>query len=249
MAEPLHSEEIIWLAEGIPAIRGRVGSREGLLLIDTAAAVDLIDASVAQNLASTSFGVLTGSRMTGEQLQVPLRRVAGFGAGARVEKDAVAGIFDIASHLAPSRTPVIGAVSLSFFEKHPVTLDFPRNLVSFESPVSLKKRASEPAASLVLRRFSPAGVDGFVRITIDGGEPRLFEIDTASTAVLTRPSPGVEECERNVGFADLPSVRARVPVYVRSIVHEGVLGIPFLRRFSLTFDIAGRKLWMRPAAA
>jgi hypothetical protein len=247
----------------LPATVG--GSISAHVIFDTGAGLDVLAPSLIEKVHGRAAGQFTGFRMTGERLDIPLFIVPELSIGPVKKKNALVGSWDVLDKL-----HLDGIVSLNDFRQQPVTFDFVKRVVIFETAESLTQRhATEISA--------PAKFDDQRGITLDlfaefriGDQPGLCEIDTGSptATVSTRYMPllglekdgkDVRKIERRtiaganqirydtklpqIALAAAPQISLAHPaVGFSDIIYDCVIGLDFWAGKTLTIDIAGRQI-------
>ena len=121
----------------LPATVG--GSVPMHVIFDTGAGLDVLAPSLIEKVHGKPAGQFTGFRMTGERLDIPLFIVPELSVGPVRKENALVGSWDVLDKL-----HLDGIISLNDFRQQPVTFDFVKKVVIFETPESLtQRRATE----------------------------------------------------------------------------------------------------------
>src|SRR5580704_10510347 len=128
-------------SDGMVILPATVGAVSVQLIFDTGAGLDILAPSVIEKAHGQPAGQFTGFRMTGERLDIPLFVVPELSLGPLEKKNALVGSWDVLDKL-----HLDGIVSLNDFRQQPVTFDFVRKVVIFETSKTLaQRRAAEPS--------------------------------------------------------------------------------------------------------
>ena len=127
-------------SEGMVILPATVGGNISVpLIFDTGSGLDVLAPSLIEKVHGTPAGQFTGFRMTGERLDIPLFIVPELSVGPIRKENALVGSWDVLDKM-----HLDGIVSLNDFRQQPVTFDFVRKVVIFETPESLaQRRATE----------------------------------------------------------------------------------------------------------
>ena len=238
----------------------KVAGQQGRFLLDTGGGVTVLDKAFAKRIGCAPWGQISGFRLTGERLDMPRcenLRIAL--ADGRTLAPITAGVFDLAAVLAKGDEPVDGALALDALDGQVFTLDLRAGTLTFETQQSLAARVAD-AVEVPIRvsRYgsSARGVGVYARSKTDKGDLWL-ELDSGGDAPVLLPTamaaeagadPAVEKAQPyqltlNGKVRDL-TLKTRA--LVRDMVRDGVVGIPALVHWQLTFDLATDRLWIAP---
>jgi predicted aspartyl protease len=148
-------------------------------ILDTGAGVSVLSKSIVEKLGGKRAGQITGFRETGERLDIQLYTIPELQVGPVVSKPAL-----VAGSDRLDKMHLDGIISLGFFRKQPITLDFKRNQLIFETPASLAERRRSGAAVPV--RFDDhrgIGLDLFAPFLV-ANHPAECVVDTGSGGIL-----------------------------------------------------------------
>jgi hypothetical protein len=226
--------------------------------LDTGGGVTLISPAVVAAAGCTPWGRTTGFQMMGQRLDGP-------------HCDGVS--IDIAGHrftppitavlapelVEPNDRALAGSLALDAFEGRAVTIDFGAGRFIVESPASLaaRVRAMTPLPIRLVRELGGRSLAPVVAVPTEHG-PLWFELDSGNGGtVLVRRSNaaylGLDSTAAGPGageFALLPSVRVKTDrLFTPDMIIDGNLGMPFLRNWVVTLDLAASRAWIAPTAA
>lgn len=241
------------------AIRLTVNGQEGLFTIDTAGGVSLISPAFAKRIGCTPWGAHTGFRLTGERLDMPRCENVAFAlpSGERLTPIA-AGVVDLQPLLFAGAPPVDGSIALDAFEGRAFTLDLrngtlemlrPGSLeaataAAHEVPMRLVRQAGGHALGVMVPVETPKGL-AWMSLDSGGGPPVLVRDRIAAELGLDAADTKPQPYTLRVKGAEAAPVDTRA--IVRDMILDGVIGMPVLVRWRLTFDLARNWLWIAPA--
>ena len=259
-------------SDGMVILPATVGGNISVhLIFDTGSGLDVLAPSVIEKVHGTPAGQFTGFRMTGERLDIPLFVIPELSVGPVKKKDAVVGSWDVLDKL-----HLDGIVSLNDFRQQPVTFDFVKKAVIFETPESLaQRRATETSAPVKFDDQRGIALDIFAQFLIDG-QPGQCDIDTGSpmATVSTRymerlgiekDGKDVRKVERRtvagatqirydttlsqISLAAAPQISlARPRVGFSDIIYDCVIGLDFWADKAFTINIPGRQIFILGSA-
>ena len=256
----------ITLAEGLVYIPATLDDSLSLsVILDTGAGLDVLATSQVRRVGGRPAGVVTGHRMTGERLDIPLWVVPNLQVGPLASTDAVVGSWGALDSFG-----LDGIISLMGFRKQPFTIDFTAGTVTLESPRSLARRRAEGQVSpLLLDDLRGRALDVFAAFSFAGHSGEcLLDTGTQATRANTRylAALGIDSSDASVtkrsfravtgavedqyvasvprvALASAPEVAATdTRVTFSDIIYDCVIGTSFWQGRALTIDIAGREL-------
>ena len=253
-------------SDGMVILPAAVGGNISVhLIFDTGSGLDVLAPSLIEKVHGTPAGQFTGFRMTGERLDIPLFIVPELSVGPVRKENALVGSWDVLDKL-----HLDGIVSLNDFRQQPVTFDFVKKAVIFETPESLaQRRATETSVPVKFDDQRGIALDIFAQFLIDG-QPGQCDIDTGSpiATVSTRymerlgiekDGKDVRKIERRtvagatqirydtnlpqVALAAAPQISLVHPrVGFSDIIYDCVIGLDFWSDRTLTIDIPERRI-------
>lgn len=242
-------------------IEVEVGGQRGTFLVDTGGGVTVVGQDFAKKIGCTPWGRISGFRLTGERLDLPRCENVRVGLpDGRTLAPVTAGVIDLASVLAKGDDPVDGSLALDALDGQVFTLDLGAGTLQFETPQSLEARvAGAVEVGVRISRYgsSARGVAAYARskaakgdlwLEIDSGSDAPVMLSTAMAAEAGA-DPAVEKGQpygltvTGIGRDVTKETRA----IVRDMVRDGVVGMPVLVHWRLTFDLARDRLWIAPS--
>jgi hypothetical protein len=241
------------------------------MILDTGIGLTLLSTDLCARAGGHLTGeTYTGKRMSGQEIPVPLARVPSLNLGTYRVDDALVGVF--APGLIPREWGFVeGFVSPGFFGEIPFTIRRTEGTLTLEREVpSREAQAARTAVPVSARRSGPE-LTLFVDLTLPNGHSVKVEVDTGSGNLILEArffkelgirddAPGVQKAEGVdetghayvryqaplpgrivLGGVDHLSQRDPVAIF-QTIIHDGLLGDDFLRRFDVTYDIAGSQM-------
>lgn len=259
-------------SDGMVILPATVGGNISVhVIFDTGSGLDVLAPSVIEKVHGTPAGQFTGFRMTGERLDIPLFVIPELSVGPVKKRDAVVGSWDVLDKL-----HLDGIVSLNDFRRQPVTFDFVRKVVIFETPDSLaRRRSSETSVPASFDDQRGIALDVFAQFLI-ANQPGQCDIDTGSpTATVStrymerlgiqKDGKDVRKSERHtiagatqirydtnlpqIALAAAPQISLVHPAVAFSdIIYDCVIGLDFWAGKALTIDVAGRQIFISSSA-
>lgn len=234
------------------ALRVEVGGKERLFQFDTGGGNTFISPEIAKELGCEKGALVVGFRMTGDKLEAPRCDDVAIKIGPHTFVAPTAGVYQVGEFNAKGVT-VDGLLALDVFEGKTITLDFAGLKLIVETPESAAQRI-EGATELPARMIREMG--GYA-ITIDAQVPSKvghlgFELDSGNggTLLIAKPYAAVFGFDPDKGPAmgTIPigkGVEASGLVMPAGITLDGNLGMPFLKYYIVTLDLANGRLWLK----
>ena len=258
--EPVTAVPLGDLLGVLRTVEVRVGDQDATMILDTGGGVTVITPDLAGRIGCVPWGQLSGFRLSGERLTMTRCDDVALGVGGEALGDRNLGVFDLASLLPPEAPKIDGILSLDVLAAAPFTLELGAGRLTLETPQSLAARAAG-AAEVPIRFHRQAGgasLTVMVRVPTDSGD-LWMQLDAGSDAPLlippssatalgldpAVPSQAATLTVRGVnGEAVSHPARARV----RDMIIDGNIGIPVMKDWIMTFDLAEGRLWVRPTS-
>ncbi len=236
------------------------------MILDTGGGVTAITPDLAQRIGCQPWGQLTGFQATGAQLSgqrcsnVDLSLgAASPGATPLTTQDV--GVFDLSALLPPQGPRIDGLFSLDALAHTPFTLDLAAARLTLETPDSLGARTTG-ATEIPIRLTRQAGgasltvmaaiptPSGDLWMQLDAGSDAALQLAPSSARAL-----GLDPDQPPATIQLILAARAgeviseSTAVTIRDLIIDGNIGIPVLRRWVMTFDLASERLWIVQSAA
>lgn len=250
-------------------VSGAVKSR---FIFDTGIGPTVISSSLASRVDAVALGTdFKGKRMSGQELSLPLAILDSVNAGGVAFDKVVVAIFDIFSDnsSAPLELRKIGGfVSPALFQDIPFTWNYNSGRIVLESQSTMEAvRSSGRRVPMKVKREGPS-VQLMVELELPSGKRIYAEVDTGSSSLILdrklmgdlglskeiRKESVLDETGRQAErlFASLSGsvclssdesiVQVEPPVMFQDIIYDALLGVDFLSRFAVTFDISGSEM-------
>ena len=247
-----------------------VNGIEARFVLDSGIGLELVSESLSERAGCRrSERSYTGRRMSGQAVTIELAAADSLAFGGLVRTGGAVGVLDLA--LPPELPQAGGFLSLAFFDGVPFTVDYASQEIVLESTASLAARAERGVqVDVDVERDGPA-LTVFCPLTIPGGRTVSVEVDMGSDALIlderfagevgvdleadgVRRVEGIDETgnaftrsfTKLAGTIEVPGAaqlsQDAPDVMFQRIIHDGLIGHSFLRRFAVTWDVAGRRL-------
>lgn len=226
----------------------------GLMAFDTAAGHTVVSPEFAAAGGCKPWGNLGGFTMTGTRLDMP--RCDGF----RFEADGlplvapVAGVMQAASLVAKDAAPIEGLLALDVFAGRTITLDFAGGHLYVESPGSAAGRIAGARELPVRLSREVQGLALAVDVEVPTAQGTVrFEIDSGNGGTLLVSKPyaalfGLDpeaEGPQPVRIPVADGIVAEGLAFTPAMNIDGNLGMPFLKDWIVTLDLAAGRMWLR----
>lgn len=251
------------------------GAHETRFVLDTGIGLTLLSTTLAEQLGCEADGSsYTGRRMSGQAVTLPLARLERLAFGGCEQTDVPVGLFDM-SVFPPELDGVEGFLSLAFFRVTPFTVDYGTGEIVVESAGSLASRRDGGTTLPLSIEDDGHSLCAYLPLTIPGGSSISVEVDLGSDELIldevlaarvgvslddgaVRRVDGQDETGHTYAryFTSLPGrvhptgapdlAHDRPEVMFQRIIHDGLIGDAFLRRFVVTFDVAGGEMILAP---
>jgi len=263
-------------SEPLPLLQLRIDGHEANLILDTGAPDIVIDPTFAHEIGLTvtagSTGVFAGGR-TAEVREATVHRVE---AGPFTLEDLRVGVIPTRGMLPYEGVRVDGVVGTVFLSRFLATIDYPRNRLVLERPVTANPR---PGA-IVTRMWLVGDHFVFARGSVNALDDQLFMVDSGlagggfgaeestvkSAHIRTMPEkassgmggggevqfiPAVVDrlCVATACQRDVPAMYTPggSPAAALPFRIAGMVSDKFLRHYAVTFDFTGMHLILTPA--
>jgi hypothetical protein len=226
----------------------------GLMAFDTAAGHTVVSPEFAAAGGCKPWGNLGGFTMTGTRLDMP--RCDGF----RFEADGlslvapVAGVMQAASLVAKDAAPIEGLLALDVFAGRTITLDFAGGNLYVESPGSAARRivGARELPVRLSREVQGLALAVDLEVPTTQGTVR-FELDSGNGGTLLVSKPYAElfgldpaaEGPQPVRIPIADGIVAEGLAFAPAMNIDGNLGMPFLKDWIVTLDLAAGRMWLR----
>jgi hypothetical protein len=256
--EPVTAVPLGDLLGVLRTVEVRVGDQDATMILDTGGGVTVITPNLAGRIGCTPWGPLSGFRLSGERLTMTRCDGVAVGVGETALGRQNLGVFDLASLLPPEAPPIDGILSLDALAATPFTLELGAGRMTLETPESLAARTAG-AVELPIRFHRQAGgasLTVMVRVPTESGD-LWMQLDAGSDAPLLIPpssatalglDPAVPSQTTTLTLTGVGGEGVSHPARarVRDMIIDGNIGIPVMKDWIMTFDLARGRLWVRP---
>ena len=234
-------------------VRVDIGGKERLFQFDTGGGNTFMSPEIAKEIACEKGARVVGFRMTGDKLEAPRCDDVPLTIGGHRFTIPTAGVYQVGEFNAKGVT-VDGLLALDIFEGRTITMDFAGLKLIVETPQSAARRIAR-ATELPARLIREMG--GYA-ITIDIQVPSKvgylgFEIDSGNGGTLLIAKPYAasfgfdpDKGPRMGSFPIGKGIVASGFVMPAGITLDGNLGMPFLKNYLVTLDLAKGRVWLKP---
>ena len=240
------------------AIRVEAGGKPGLFTFDTAGGITSVSPDFARAAGCKPWGQLVGFQMTGNRLAEPRCDAFAFTSGSVKLVAPVAGVLDITPYLAKDAKPVDGALALDVFAGRTITIDFAAGELVLETADSARERVrgarelpihlSREVGGLALTPLVDVPTkQGVLRFELDSGNGGTLLVSKPYAALFGLKADAEGPQPGSIPIAD--GVVATGLVFTPDMTIDGNLGMPFLKDWAITLDLAEGRMWLKPSRA
>ena len=235
------------------ALRVEVGGKERLFQFDTGGAVSFISPEIAKDLACEKGARIVGFRMTGDKLEAPRCDNVALRIGGHGFNVPVAGVYQVGEFNAKGVT-IDGLLALDAFAGRTITMDFAgqRLMVETSETAAARARAGTELPAKLVREVGGNGLAVDVQVPSPMG-PLGFQLDSGNggTLLIAKPYAAAFGFDPDKGprlgsFPIGKGITASGFVMPAGITLDGNLGMPFLKNFLVTIDLAAGRVWLAP---
>lgn len=238
------------------SFEAKVAGAPRRFLIDTAGGLTAITPAAAKSIGCQPWGRITGHRMRGDRVDLErCDKVAIEAAGVALAPPTV-GVFDFAKLLPANAPPLDGSVALDAFAGRAVTLDLGAQRLVIETPASFKARIqgaaevpvrfARDAGGLALTPFVPVPTPkGAVWMELDSGSNGAVVVAQHNAALLGLNPDSKERQPISMSVEGGPKIEAQA--VVMDLVLDGNIGVPVLKDWVVTLDLAHERAWIKAA--
>ncbi|MES2096039.1 MAG: hypothetical protein V4459_04715 [Pseudomonadota bacterium] len=228
-------------------------------LLDTGAGITLVSRATAVSGGCEPWGRITGYNMMGARGDGPRCYGVTMQVAGVTLTPSVLGLIDMAKNN-PKDAELDGIVGLNAFDGQTITLDFAAGSMTLESPAS---RAARIASMRPLPIRLKREIDGLALAAVaavpSAKGPLWFELDSGNggTVLVSKPVAALlgmdpaNDGKQPADFAVVGDIRATTAdAFSPDMIMDGNLGMPFLRNWVVTLDLANGLAWIgKPATA
>ncbi len=166
-------------------VKALVSGIETELIFDTGIGVNLISQSFCNSLNCKVSGSVTGKRMSGQSVTIPMSTVQSLEVAGLKDTTVEVGVLDLDSFLPKTKEfkNVQGYLSLNFFKERPFTVDYKRKLLIFETKESLAKRLKNSKPLEIIKKFEGSALTIQVYVEAQTRKPLKMQLDLGTNIV------------------------------------------------------------------
>ena len=230
-----------------------VNGHEGLFLFDTGEGVSIITPEFAKAVRCTPWGKITGFRMTGQRMDFPHCDGLHLTTGATHLNASTLGVVDLAKLLPPDAPHVDGAAGLDIFAGKTITFDESGQVLTIETPASLKARVRN-AKQIPIRLVRDAGglaleveigvptERGMAWMEMDSGNGGPIVIDQ-QLAPLFHLDPNVKKLQP-VKLTLPGGIPVEGRARAANLIMDGNIGAQVLKNWIVTVNFSSGRAWL-----
>jgi hypothetical protein len=240
------------------AVRVEANGTSGVFAFDTAGGHTVVSPEFAAAAGCKPWGELGGFTMTGQHLAMPRCDGLRFKVDGHALVAPVAGVMQVAPLVAKDAAPIAGLLALDVFAGQTITMDFAGGKLYVESPESAAQRVAGARELPIKLAREVQGLALAVNLEVPTSQGiARFELDSGNggTLLVGKPyaalfglDPAAKE-PRPGKLALAPGIEARGLVWVKEMNIDGNLGMPFLKDWVVTLDLAAGRMWLQPTHA
>jgi hypothetical protein len=236
------------------AVRVVANGKSGLFSFDTAGGHTVVSPEFAARAGCTPWGRIGGYNMTGKRLDMARCDKVGFEVNGFPLVAPVAGVMQVAPLMAADAAPIDGLLALDVFAGRTITLDFAGGHLYVESPASAARRIADAREMPVRLSREAQGLalavemevptpNGIVRFEVDSGNGGTLLVSKEYATLF-----GLDPSKEGPQPARIPlggGIVAEGLAFVPELNIDGNLGMPFLKDWVVTLDLAAGRMWLR----
>jgi hypothetical protein len=236
------------------AMRVDAHGHKGLFTLDTAGGITLVSPEFAKAAGCKPWGQIVGFRMGGEKLSSQRCDNFTFSVSGHPLSVPVVSVFDVAPLIANQAAPVEGSLALDAFAGQTITIDFAGGTLTVETPASAAQRVrgATQVPIHLLREIGGRALTAVVDVPTPQG-PLRFELDSGNGGTLLVSKiyarlfgldPDAQGPQKGA-ISLAPGIVAQGLVFTPELVIDGNLGMPFLKDWAVTLDLAEGRMWLK----
>jgi hypothetical protein len=236
------------------AVRVEANGTPGLFAFDTAVGHSIASPEFAEAAGCKPWGGLGGFTMTGRKLDMPRCDGLSFSVGGHPLRAPVAGVMQVAELFAKDAPPIEGLLGLDAFAGQTITIDCAGGLLYVETPASAAERvAGAREVPIVLSREAQGSAlavnlevrtpKGIARFELDSGNGGTLLVSKPYATLFGLDPDGKGPQQVSIGIA--PGIVAEGLAFTPDMNIDGSLGMPFIKDWIITLDLAQGRMWLR----
>lgn len=167
-------------------VSANVADKNVLLILDTGIGVNLISKSFCSQLKCKIQGSVTGKRMTGQSVTVPMSKVDSLQVANLKQLDVAVGVLDFNNFLPKTKefAGVHGYLSLNFFENQPFTIDYKNKTLIFETPESLNERLKDSDVVPLIKKYEDGALTVQIKVKTPIQKVLTMQLDLGTNITI-----------------------------------------------------------------
>lgn len=235
-------------------VRVEANGTSGLMAFDTAAGHSVVSPEFAAAAGCEPWGELGGFTMTGKKLAMQRCDDLSFSVDGHRLRAPVAGLMQVAGLFAADAPPIEGLLALDVFAGQTVTLDFAGGKLYVETPASAAQRVAGARELPIVLSREAQGLALAVNVEVSTAQGvARFELDSGNGGTLLVSKPyaalfGLDPDANGPQPARIevaPGITAEGLAFTPEMNIDGNLGMPFLKDWIVTLDLAEGRMWVR----
>lgn len=251
-------------------LKAKISGEDIELILDTGIGVNLISKSFCQKLDCKINESLTGKRMTGQSVTIPISQVESLSVAGLEDSNVDVGVVSFKNFLPNTKefTNIQGYLSLNFFKERPFTIDYRKRKLIFENSKTVSKRTINAELLPITKKREGLALTVRVPVAVLDQKTMAMQLDLG-TNVLTlnnkylenlspyfdRSTIKEEAIVDETGFKrkrtyvklkgniKLGSITQKDPtVMFQDIIYDGIIGNDFFKGRVVTYDLANSRL-------
>jgi len=240
------------------AVRVTANGKPGLFAFDTAGGHTVVSPEFAATAGCTPWGEIGGFNMTGTRLSMPRCDALHFEIGGYPVVAPVAGVMQVAPLISKDAAPIEGLLALDVFAGKTITMDFAGGKLYVESPASAAQRIAGARELPIRLSREVQGLALAVNLEVPTAKGiARFELDSGNGGTLLvskayAPLFGLDPDAKDFQAGKLevaPGIVAEGLFGTPEMNIDGNLGMPFLKNWIVTLDLAAGRMWLQPTHA
>ena len=239
-------------------VRVVANGKPGLFAFDTAGGPTVGSPEFAAAAGCEPWGELGGFTMTGVKLAMPRCDGLHFEVDGYPLTAPVAGVMQVAPLVSKDAAPIEGLLALDVFAGQTITMDFAGGKLYVESAESAKQRTAGARELPVRLSHEVQGLalavnlevptaQGIARFELDSGNGGTLLVSKAYASLFGLDPAAKDPVQGKIEVA--PGITAQGLVLVKELNIDGNLGMPFLKDWIVTLDLAAGRMWLQPTRA
>lgn len=240
----------------LPTIDLTVEGEAPTMILDTGGGVTALTPDLASRIGCAPWGQITGFQLTGDKLTGQRCSEIALALGEAELGARDVGVFDLSALLPPDAPQIDGLFSLDALAATPFTLDLAQSRLTLETPQSLAARTAS-ATEIPIRLTRQAGgasltvmarvptESGDLWMQLDAGSDAPLQLAPSSaTALGLDPAQPNQQTTLTLTGANGETISLPTNARIREMIIDGNIGLPILKEWVLTFDLAAQRLWI-----